>query len=75
MAGVLLLVPLPVVGIEVLPELVRSRLRSKIDWAPFLAPVELNPLAGDGPIPADVLPEFLLVGSIAYTLPVLESLV
>ena len=67
--------PLVVVGVEVLTEATRSRLRWKIDWAPFLASVELSPLTGDGPIPPDILPKLLLAGSIAKILPVLESLI
>ena len=71
--------PLPVMGAEVRgmevwlePDL--TWLRSKIDRAPLLASVELNPLAGGTSLPAKLLGPCLLAGSIAKTLPVPGSL-
>ena len=67
------LLPGPFVVVVTFPTLTRSRLRSKIDAAPFLVST-LNPLLGEIPEATQVLlPPILLTGSITTTLLVLWS--
>jgi hypothetical protein len=67
------ILPGPFVVVATFPDLTRSRLRSKIDAAPFLDST-LNSLLGEEPEVTQVLlPSILLTGSITTTLLVLWS--